>query len=192
MWHLEMELSENNYNYILSEVKKHLEGHDKRIIHILGVVKLSEELAKKYNVDPIKAKIAAVLHDYSKYDDNIDVLDNDEKKEAEKYPYLAHGYLSAYEAKNKFGITDIDIINAIKNHVVGRRGMSRLEEIVFIADFCEENRTYEDCIKAREILKNKGIDEAILYSCESSIKHSSSAHPNQLELLKIYKEKINA
>ena len=70
--------------------------------------------------------------------------------------------------------------------------ISLLEEIVFVSDFTEEGRTYEDCIKCREILLNKGIDEAIIYSYEATMNHidGSNPHPLQIEVLKSYKEKI--
>ena len=187
-----MELSEERFNEIKEAVKLHLEGHEKRFTHIMGVVKMSEYLAKKYGCNPIKAKIAAVLHDYSKYDKNIELLSNDDRIECIKYPFLLHAYLSEYYAKNLFKIDDSDILNAIRNHVIGRVGMSLLEEIVFISDFTEEGRTYEDCIKCRDILLNKGIDEAIIYSYEATMNHidGSNPHPKQLEVLKSYKEKI--
>ncbi len=185
-----MQLSESSYNEILNEVKNHLIDHPNRFAHILGVVEMSELLANKYGVDPLKAKIAAVLHDYSKYDDNYEILSIEEQEYCKKYPYLGHAYLSYMEAKNKFGIDDNDILNAIKNHVVGRTDMSVLEAIIFIADFTEKNRTYDDCIKCREILLNQGLKEAIVYSCESSIAHSKDAHPNQLDVLKKFKESL--
>lgn len=185
-----MVLSESSYNEMVEALKLHLKDHPKRFTHIMGVVKMSEYLAKRYNVDVLKAKIAALLHDWSKYEDNdLSPLTPEKREYAKKYPYLAHALLSRVAAEKVFKIDDEDILNAIENHVVGRCGMSLLEEIVFISDFTEEGRVYDDCIKCRDILINKGINEAILFSCESSIAHSESAHPNQLELIKIYKEK---
>lgn len=190
-----MQLSEDKFEEIKEKVKEHLIEHPKRYIHILGVVEMSEYLAKKYDVDPLKAKIAALLHDYSKYDDSdLSPLNADDRAMAEKYPYLAHAYLSAYAARDIFKIEDEDIFNAIYNHVVGRVGMSRLEEIVFISDFTEKNRTYDACIKTREILLNEGIEKAIISSIEKTIDHNLDsgykAHPNQIRVLNYYKEKI--
>ena len=186
-----MELSEERFNEIKEMTRIHLSQHEKRFNHILGVCKMSEFLAKKYNVDVIKAKIASILHDYAKYDQNVCDLNSKDRKECEKYPFLLHAYLSEYAAKTIFKIDDEDILNAIRNHVIGRTHMSILEKIVFIADFTEEGRTYEECIKCREILLNKGIDEAIVYSYESTMNHiDSNPHPMQVEALNYYKEKL--
>ena len=185
-----MELSENNFELLKEEVKKHLSQHENRYIHILGVINMAEKLAIKYNADVMKAKYAALLHDYSKYDNNIEALTDEEKSECEGHEYLVHAYLSAHAAYDIFKIDDSDIINAIKNHVIGRHNMSLLEKIIFIADFTEENRKYDDCIKCREILLEKGIDEAIIYSYESTMRHTNDPHPLQIEILKEYKEKI--
>ncbi len=188
-----MELSEERFNEIKEEVEKHLKGHEKRYKHILGVVDMAEVLAKKYSCDVLKSKIASLLHDYAKYDTNIEVLSSSDQKECIKYPCLLHAYLSEYYAKEKFNITDKDILNAIRNHVVGRDGMSLLERIVFISDFTEMNREYSDSIECRKILFEKGIDEAIIYSIESTRRHieDNLLHPNQLKLLKETKEKLN-
>ena len=49
---------------------KHFAGkHKERLEHIFGVVDMAKYLAKQYGVDVKKAKIAAVMHDYCKYDD---------------------------------------------------------------------------------------------------------------------------
>lgn len=187
-----MELSEEKFNEIKEEVKSHLKEHQKRYDHILGVVDMAEKLSKLYNIDPIKAKVASLLHDYAKYDTNVEVLNALDREECIKYPCLLHAYLSEYYAKTKFGIDDKDILNAIRNHVVGRCGMSLLEQIVFIADFTELGRVYTDSIACRKILFEKGINEAIIYSIESTKAHidNNELHPNQLKMLKEYKEKL--
>ena len=41
---------------------------ENRFIHSLGVAKMAEHLAKEFNVDPNKAIIAGLLHDYCKND----------------------------------------------------------------------------------------------------------------------------
>ena len=185
-----MELSEERFNEIKDAVEAHLIDHKKRFTHIMGVVDMASKLALRYNCDVVKAKIAALLHDYSKYDTQIELLSEEDKRECIKYPFLLHAYLSEYYAKHTFKIDDSDILLAIRNHVVGRPGMTLLEEIIFISDFTEINRTYDDCIKCREILLNKGIKEAIIYSYEATMNHidSSDPHPLQFEALKYYKE----
>lgn len=195
-----MQSSEIKLDKVYDKVyDKYKNEHQKRFRHIVGVMNMAEKLAVIYNCDVTKAKCAALIHDYFKYED-LDTLlsyikNEDEKEECKKYPFLAHAYASANALYDIFHIDDKDIYNAIHSHVFGRPHMSRLEEIIMISDFTEENREYEDCIKCREILLNEGIDEAIVYSLKSTMAHvideGGKPHPKQLEILKEYEEKLN-
>ena len=187
-----MQLSEQAKNLVSEKLK----DHNHRLTHTFGVCEMAEELAKRYNVDVEKAKIAALMHDYSKYDDPNEysyLLTKEEKEECEKYPFLYHAYLSAYNYKNLFPY-DEDIFNAIHNHVFGRLNMSRLEEIIMISDFTEKNREYPDCIRCRKILLDGDINKAILESLLATKRHcleeGKTAHPIQEELIKEYERKL--
>lgn len=167
-----------------------------RYKHINGVAQMAKILANKYNVDEKKAMIAAYLHDYCKYDskDYIQtLLTKEEIDECDKFPFLYHAYASAYVYKKYFG-EDIDIFNAIYNHVFGRPNMSMLEKIIMISDYTEVGREYESCIECRKILFEDGIDSAILYSLEKTIEfvkeHGDEPHPRQIMVYKEYLEKV--
>ena len=174
-----------------------LEDHKKRLIHSYGVAKMAQYLAERYGIDPYMAKAAGYMHDYSKYDDFNELkylLNEDERIECEKYPFLYHAYLSAYYFKELIS-DNIDIYNAIKYHVFGRLNMSKLEEIIMISDFTEENREYEACIRARKILiEDNNLYLAIIESLKSTISHCQAEgkkpHPMQLEIIKEYEKKM--
>ena len=53
---------------------------------------------------------------------------------------LLHGPVGAYIAESEFGITNEDMLNAIRFHTTGRAGMSKFEKILFVADMIEPNR----------------------------------------------------
>ena len=135
-----------SYSELVIKAKNVLEEHykdknPKRLAHIYGVAEMAELLAKRYGIDENKAKIAALMHDYSKYDDfdNLkDLLSKEDQKECEKYPFLYHAYLSA-EAYLKYVGNNKDIYNAIRNHVFGRPKMSMLEAIIMISDYTEKS-----------------------------------------------------
>lgn len=42
---------------------------------------------------------------------------------------LLHGPVGAYIAQSEFGITDEELLNAIRFHTTGRANMSRLEKL---------------------------------------------------------------
>lgn len=179
-------------------IEKYNNNHMERLTHIFGVAEMAEELALKYDVDSEKALIAAYMHDYSKYDDPavaIGVFTDEEINECRRYPFLFHAYMSAYKykefAKDDF---DIDIYNAIRNHVFGRVGMSNLEEIVMISDYTEKNRKYPTCIECRKILlagnKDLAIYKALSYTIDHAVKKGEVAHPEQIKVREIYRKKL--
>lgn len=178
--------------------EKYDNNHKNRLTHILGVAEMAELLAIRYGVDKEKALVAAYMHDYSKYDDPavaIGVFTDEEINECRRYPFLFHAYMSAYKykefAKDDF---DIDIYNAIRNHVFGRVGMSALEEIVMISDYTEKNRKYPTCIECRKILltgnKDLAIYKALSYTIDHAVKKGEEAHPEQIKVREIYRKKL--
>ncbi|MBE6137545.1 MAG: HD domain-containing protein [Erysipelotrichaceae bacterium] len=176
--------------------EKYSKVNEHRLLHTLGVCDMANKLAIRYNVDSIKAMIAAYMHDYCKYDsfDEIEkLLTKEEIAECREYNFLYHAYGSAYMYKKLIG-DDEDIFNAIYNHVFGRPNMSILEAIIMIADYIEINREYEDCIRCREILLKDGIDAAILYSLENTNKYilskNGKLHPRQIAVYEEYKMKV--
>ena len=68
--------------------------------------------------------------------------------EIDATPYLGdmsfqlHAVLGEYLAKTEYGISDIDILNAIRYHTVGHLGMSFLEKCIFLADYLEPSRDF--------------------------------------------------
>lgn len=191
------QLSEIDIQRVYSIVSQKYLGTN-RLNHILGVVKMSNFLAGIYNVDKTKTTIAALVHDYFKYESKEELMSLIENKEdleeALNIPVLLHSYASAESLKKVFGIQDEEIYNAIKFHVFGRMNMSMLEKIILISDYTEENRTYPDCVKCRQILLENGIDEAILFSTEKTIEHvlksKEKVSPKQYQILKEFKEKV--
>ena len=100
----------------------------------------------RYEADIEKAMIAGLLHDCAK------CLSADKKiKLCEKYelsisdverknPGLLHAKLGAFLASQKYHIQDTEIIDAIANHTTGRPDMTKLDKIIYIADFIEPHR----------------------------------------------------
>ena len=202
MWFCVMHYSETKINEVREKVKdKYLNQFpDKmdRYYHIEGVAKLAKKLAKKNNVDESEAEIAGLVHDYYKYESNEEMakyIDKEDLDECLACPVLFHSYSSANALKDVFGIDNPEMKSAIKNHVFGKPNMTKLEEIILISDYCEENRKYENCVKCREILLTKGIEEAIYFSTLKVIDFLKSKniepHHLQYEVLKEYERKIN-
>lgn len=161
-----------------------------RFLHSLGVRDMAKELAKKFGADIKKAEIAGLLHDnaknmndiYSRCDDLEVELDEVERKK----PKLVHAKLGAETAKCIFGITDSDIINAIRWHTVGRPRMSLLEKIVFVADLTERGRQFPDIEKIRKIAEqdlDRAVYECVKETVEVNKRQGNTIHPNALKII---------
>ena len=137
-------MADENILYIRKWLKKHLD--EDRYEHTLGVTYTSVCLAMRYEGDMKKVEIAGLLHDCAKcIPDDIKLAKCREKgidisATEEANPSLLHAKLGAYYAQKKFNITDREILDAIIYHTTGRPGMSKTEEIVFVADYIEPRR----------------------------------------------------
>ena len=130
---------------IKRRVKRELDKE--RYQHTLGVAYTASCLAMRYGSNIEDAFIAGLLHDCAK------CIPNDDKYEiCKKYdiklsqyeienPSLLHAKVGAFLAEKRYGITDKDILNAIRSHTTGMPGMSLLQKIIFVADYREPNRT---------------------------------------------------
>lgn len=149
---------------------------EQRYAHSLGVMEMSEELAKKYNVDIERAKKAALMHDMAKAMPvenlrNYIKTNNLQVSENEMQAGVAlHGTVAADICKKKYDFDD-EMCEAISCHTIGKENMTVLEKVVFIADKIDKTRKYEGVEDLRE-LAFEDIDKAIIQSIERSIEKS--------------------
>ncbi len=160
--------------FIKSVLKRKLPR--KRYIHSIGVCETAAWLAEKYEVDREKAKIAGLLHDYAKY------LTKHEAREyirhfniiidevMEENIDLAHGLIGAELIKNEFEINDKEILDSIRFHTTGRNEMTKLEKVIYLADYIEPNRKYPGVDDIRNIA-HENLDKAVLMALDNSIIH---------------------
>ena len=154
----------------LKKIRKSMEKEldAKRYEHTLGVAYTAAALAMCYDVDPIRAETAGLLHDCAKClsdDKKISVCrkNNMEINSVEsRNPYLLHAKAGYCIAKSKFDIEDQDILNAILNHTTGRPGMSELEKIIYIADYIEPSRKQAPNLSNIRKLAFQNLDQALL------------------------------
>lgn len=148
---------------------------ERRFIHSLNVADSARELAGIYGYDPEKAYTAGLIHDCCKDEPaglqlsymlgNGAQLTECEINTAKLY----HSICGSIYIQKEFGIDDIEIINAVRYHTTGRKNMSLLEKIVFIADFISAERDYNGV----EIMREKAarsLDEAIVEGLSFTIK----------------------
>ena len=132
----------------------------RRSAHIFGCEQTAVLLAERWGADAEKARIAALLHDITKYYSLDEQL-----KLVEKYsimlnqddldsPQVLHAYTAAGVARYVFGL-DEEIVGAIYWHTTGHANMHLLEKILYLADMLEPGRNFPDV----ELLRRKMMDD---------------------------------
>lgn len=164
------------YEELLPIVRDRLNGSsgDHRFRHTLGVVDTALRLAKIYGADLQKTRIAALLHDVTKYDDvrvqRERIARYFGEETAQYWPkQLLHGFSAVVFAKEDCGIEDEEILLAIQNHSVGRPKMGLLEKIIFAADYLEPGRGFHD--RDIQMLAETNLDKAIAQIIRFSLEH---------------------
>ena len=171
-----MAYTENKTDEIKNWLKENL--YEERYIHSIGVMEAAAELAAMFNMDIEKARLTGLLHDAAKCFSNGKLLEIihehiPEVQECELLNYKTlHAPVSAYLAKEKFGISDSEILDAIRWHTLGRCGMTKFEKIIFLADKIEaRTRESEFRNQCLELLKEaNGLDKALFKCFEATIK----------------------
>lgn len=121
---------------------------EKRRKHTLGVILCGRKIAKKLRADQVQTEIACLLHDNAKYLSYKRYKDFVLPENAPKS--VEHQFLGAFIAERILGVSDKEIIEAIKCHTTGKADMTLLEKIVFTADVIERGRTFEGVEKLRK------------------------------------------
>lgn len=145
-----------------------------RMKHSLGVSETAVALATKYGENIDSARIAGLIHDCAKnmtHEQLIKMASEHEIHIDEIYinnPSILHGLVGSLIAREVMEIQDEDILMAIRYHTTGRKNMSILEKIIYIADYIEPLRKFEGVEQLRT-LSYISLDEAVLQSLENTI-----------------------
>jgi len=152
----EFSISEKDISNLTDRVKKYLTP--KRFLHTLAVADEAAVLGAYFIPEKVqKLRVAALLHDITKKDDEKKQLQYFEEfgiilKGSEKYSTKTfHAKTAAEVAKRDFSeFVDEEIITAIRLHTTGKYGMSVFDAIVYLADYIEKTRQFPDCIRLRK------------------------------------------
>lgn len=144
--------------------------NEKRAAHTLRVTYMAAENCRRFGIPEKKAVTAAALHDCAK---NLKL--SDERLVGFTLPEgvpdsVVHQYSGAYLAEHLFGVSDEDILNAIRYHTSGRPGMSVLEKLIFLSDMLEEGRDFDGVEELRAEF-NKNIDACLEHSLERELNY---------------------
>lgn len=165
-----------------SQMQEKLKGMltEKRFRHSLGVMDSAVHLAKLFGESEEKARIAGLLHDCAKDIDKalmpamceelgveLDAVKREQRS-------LIHADLGAKLVQTEFGVSDADVISAIRYHTLGRPNMTALEKILYIADFIEPNRKNFPGLSEIRELAELDLNLAMLTAVNASIRYVRS------------------
>ncbi len=147
---------------------------EKRRPHVIGCSETARELAILWGADPELAERAGILHDITKALDKEAHLALCKKYETALRPFeienekLLHSKSGAAVAGGVFGECP-EIVSAIFWHTTGKADMTKLEKIIYLADYMEPNRDFEGVEKLRA-LAYSDLDRAMLHAFDLSVK----------------------
>lgn len=159
-----------------TEAKKLVKSRlsEKRWTHTKNVKKMAVKLAKRWGADPEKAAMAAILHDSAKelpkqellqiFAENAIIAENAPARPSPVW----HGIAAAILAETQWGITDPEILSAIRCHTTGKPDMSKLDKIVYLADMTSAERDWPGVDELRE-LEMQDLDRALCDALKRSI-----------------------
>jgi nicotinate-nucleotide adenylyltransferase len=162
-----------------------------RVPHVAGCEEEAVRLAKFWGEDVEAAAEAAILHDITKKQGHSEQL-----RLCEKYgiipdavearePKLLHSRTGAGLARELFGISQ-PVFDAIEWHTTGREDMSRLEKIIYMADYIEPTRDFDGVEELRR-LAYLDLDQAMILGLEMSLNELSQRgaelHPRSVSTL---------
>ncbi len=150
---------------------------DRRLQHSLLVMYTARRLAALHGVSIETAAMAAFLHDCAKCmplsalqkiaRENRLLLD----KETLQSENLLHGPVGAVVAEKEYGVSDPNILSAIRCHTTGKIGMLPLDMIVFLADKIEPSRRSYPALENVRGLAEEDLVAATRYSLESTLEY---------------------
>lgn len=181
-----------DYCYV-NELYKRFNMKQKRIDHSFSTALCGVNLAKRVCVDPHKATAALLLHDIGKYTTKEQAeamgIKFDGRIDGMPLP-IRHAEIGAEILRQIVGITDNDIIEAVRWHTTGRPDMTPIEKVVYLADYIEPLRDFPTVNVIRRACE-KSIDEGLLAALENSVRHvpPEEIYPITLQAYEYYKEK---
>ncbi|MBQ1709824.1 MAG: bis(5'-nucleosyl)-tetraphosphatase (symmetrical) YqeK [Treponema sp.] len=185
-----IELTEEIRIFAQEHVKK------SRYEHSIRVAETCARLCRMFALDADVGYLAGVGHDMCKDFSDQELFDLAAKDGNPIIPYekrnpaLLHGRAAAVLMKEKFGIEDKDILEAVAYHTSGVMGMCDLSKCLFIADKIEPGRP-QSTDEYRERLYKMNLDQmfyAVLYENYSYVlKKGYELFPTTEDLVKKYK-----
>ncbi len=130
---------------------------EKRRAHILAVERMAIRLGELYAPEKLQAlRAAALLHDLTKeytVERHVEILRRAgyQPRDVElAAPKTLHAMSAAVLIPALYPeFADAEIVSAVRWHTTGRPEMTLTEKLIFLADYIDESRKFDDCVELR-------------------------------------------
>lgn len=130
----------------------------KRFFHTAAVEKMAVYLGELYAPDMIpKLRAAALLHDITKEYSTEQHIAICEKEGVELdadaifAPKTLHARTAAVLIPHLYPeFADREIIDCVRWHTTGKADMTLEQKLIYLADYIDTSRTFDDCVRLRE------------------------------------------
>ncbi len=141
----------------------------KRYEHSVRVYETALQMARHWHADEEKVALGAMLHDCGRQVPTKESLararelgiEVDPTEEAQ--PILLHAKLGVYYAVHRYGVSDPEVLAAIRYHSTGTVDMTDTAKIVYLADLIEPGRDFEGVEELRKV-SFRDLDRAMFLS----------------------------
>lgn len=148
---------------------------EKRIAHVAGCESEAVSLAMRWGEDPEAAATAGILHDITKslsLEEQLNLCEKygiiNDHAELES-PQILHAKTGAVLARDLFGAEE-RVCEAIRWHCTGKADMTLLEKIVWLADYIEPTRDFDEVEPVRA-LAYEDLDRALALALQNTLEH---------------------
>lgn len=188
-----------DYLKLIDEIREYTRQNVKksRFDHSVRVAETTARICRHYGLDETKGYLAGIGHDMCKElpqekMTELALKDGKGLSEFEKKTFsLLHGRAAAVLMKEKFGIDDNDIIEAVANHVSAKLGICDLGKALFLADKIEPARPQSTVEYRENLLKLSlnGMFYSVLNENYEYLKgRGVEIPPETLTMLEYYRE----
>lgn len=167
-----------------SKLRKEMDEVQKnsRLEHTIGVAYTAAALAMRHGADVEKALIAGYLHDCAKHLSEEELVKTCKKNdipvsetELKNPSALLHGKVGAFFAREKYDVEDEEILSAIRFHTTGHPDMTKLEKIVFLADYMEPGRDKAPNLPLIRSLVFEDLDKGLIKVLQDTLEYLKSS-----------------
>ncbi len=168
-----------------------------RYEHSLRTAEMARELCERFLLDGELGFLAGISHDLCKQFAEEDLMALAKKDsfpiselEAQK-PSLLHGRAAAELIRERFGVEEASVLDAVRWHTFGHKGLCPLGRALFVADKLEPGRKSVPEKLRSEALK-LDFNKMVIKVIENNIEHLNNtgkiAAPETLEMLEELRE----